>query len=353
LGRNAGGFLDLPEQFFIHPRARKLFQQRMRYLIARYAYSPRLFAWEFWNEVALTDRFSSQVCTAWHKEMGDYVKALDPTGRLVTTSYHSRFDNEAFALRSQDIPQVHVYVGSYGGDLIAWTVDYVKEQKAFGKPVLIGEYGLGHTKDYFRVEADSTWPVDPDGLHIHNGMWAGLFSGSAGTAMSWWWDLYIHRNNLYHHFTGISRYLAGEDLRPLALRHVKLLGGSDYFRTPKHVGYALAGRDRALGWVYESAYTIANFAPGDEPSDNVRVEIDGLNSGDWWAEFWDTYDGGVVAREKVTVFDGSVELRLPPFCGDIAFKLVQDEPKGEVQTETPQHDRMVQKLKELAKQFKK
>jgi hypothetical protein len=347
--RAVGGFLDDPEEFFIHPRAQQLFKRRMRYHVARYGYSPHLLAWEFWNEVALTDRFSGPVCTAWHKKMGDYVKRLDPTGRLVTTSYHTRFDNDAYRLSSHDFAQVHIYGGTFGGDLVDWIIYDVGNHRTYGKPVLIGEFGLGHDSSYFTIEADSEWPVDPCGLHIHNGLWAGLFSGSAGTAMPWWWDHYIHKNNLYFHFTGISRFMQDEDLRPYKLKLVKLF--EDRYRTPEFKCYVLAGPERAYGWVYQTAWTIEHFNPGPKPKENVRLVLENLDDGPCWVEFWDTYDGVVTWRCQDTVEDGSLTIRVPPFRGDVAFKLFREEPGRPVKADTPIHDQMVKELQQLAARF--
>ena len=36
--------------FLTDATARRLYQRRLRYLLARWSYSPQLFAWEFWNE---------------------------------------------------------------------------------------------------------------------------------------------------------------------------------------------------------------------------------------------------------------------------------------------------------------
>lgn len=43
--------------------------------------------------------------------------------------------------------------------------------------------------------------TDPDGIGLHNDLWAPSVSLAAGTAMMWWWDSYIAPYNLYHHFT--------------------------------------------------------------------------------------------------------------------------------------------------------
>jgi hypothetical protein len=41
--------------------------------VARYAYSPNVWAWEFWNELGE----ARPEIVDWHREMGDYLHALD------------------------------------------------------------------------------------------------------------------------------------------------------------------------------------------------------------------------------------------------------------------------------------
>jgi len=356
------GFLEHPSEFFTHPRARSLFRRRMRYLIARYGYSTALAAWELWNEVRLTDGYSSANTTLWHREMGDFIKALDPTRRMVTTSYGSRWERDAYALPSHDFSQIHIYHVD-NTEWSTWLIRSVDEQlrnidndRELTKPILIGEYGLAHNPNYVELTDDATWPVDPDGLHVHNSLWIGLFSGSAGTAMNWWWDLYIDRRNLYYHFTGIRRYLQGEDLREGGLRRVDLFEAdreASYLHTPKTSGAALVGRDRAYGWAYQSAYTIRHFGPDHKPASGVRVELSGLDDGLYWAEFWNTVDGVAIAREEVAVSHGRARLTLPDFRGDLAFKLFRDEPRAPLADRTPMHDAWLAKLQALARRFGK
>ncbi|MCB0853893.1 MAG: T9SS type A sorting domain-containing protein, partial [Bacteroidetes bacterium] len=45
---------------------------------------------------------------------------------------------------------------------------------------------------------------DTEGIHFHNALWGSLMSGAAGSAMSWWWDSYIHPQDLYGHFQPVS-----------------------------------------------------------------------------------------------------------------------------------------------------
>ena len=49
-----GGPLESPSEFATNQIAIKFWQQRLRYIAARWAAYPNLFAWEWWNEVNFT-----------------------------------------------------------------------------------------------------------------------------------------------------------------------------------------------------------------------------------------------------------------------------------------------------------
>jgi hypothetical protein len=77
----------------------------------------------------------------------------------------------------------------------------------YHKPVILSEFGAD-----WRWSDDSYTTKDVDGVQIHNGIWSSVHSGSVSSAMLWWWDNYIHPNNLYYHFKALSRYL--ERIKP-------------------------------------------------------------------------------------------------------------------------------------------
>jgi len=84
-----GGFLSNPAQFFTNATARALTKRKLRYIIARWGYSPAIMAWELFNEVQFTDAAQNGQWTnviAWHNEMAQFLRAQDPWQHLVTTS---------------------------------------------------------------------------------------------------------------------------------------------------------------------------------------------------------------------------------------------------------------------------
>jgi hypothetical protein len=198
------GPLEKPEDFWTNNEAIDLFKRRLRYIVSRWGYSTSILAWELWNEVELTDNYDFETVAEWHNQMADFLRQLDPHSHLVTTSSDSNFGDEEYI----DFLTVHRYgptgfldIGGTVHNMISELIDQ------YQKPVLLSEFGAD-----WRWFGDSYTTKDTEGIQIHNGVWSSVHSGSAASAMLWWWDNYIHPNNLYYHFKALSSYLEG--IRP-------------------------------------------------------------------------------------------------------------------------------------------
>ncbi|WP_170067506.1 DUF5060 domain-containing protein [Neolewinella xylanilytica] len=234
-----GGPLQRTREFFTDSTAMAHTKNRLRYVVARWGYSRNIMAWELFNEVGWTDDYEEikdDVAT-WHREMARYIKEIDPYGHLVTTSFADEaHGDEVWNDPNIDLTQTHFYVNS--GNIERALVGGVRRYlDTFAKPTLVGEFGLGSDRDLVRT--------DPDGVYVHNSLWAGLFGGGAGTAMSWWWDNYIDPQNLYHHFRGIATVasaipLLEGDMAPTEA-YVRGAPG-DVFLTPT-LGWGSIGED--------------------------------------------------------------------------------------------------------------
>ncbi len=197
-----GGPCQHPREFFTHEEAKRLFRQRLRYLVARWGHSPAVLAWEFWNEVDIVTAYDSAAVAAWHAEMARYLRELDPWDHLITTSFaRTEGDPAVDGLPEMDFVQSH----NYGSADVASTISRYSADKAaaYGKPHFFGEFGT----DVFGEGNTS----DPQGLHLHNGLWSAMLSGDAGTAMLWWWDSYVHPRNLYPRFAALAAFADGVD----------------------------------------------------------------------------------------------------------------------------------------------
>ena len=198
-----GGPCQNTFEFFTNEEAREHTKNRYRYIVARWGYARSILCWELFNEVHWTDNFQANknLVAQWHFEMAGYLKSTDTNGHLITTSYGDDLtDENVWSHPDFDFTQTHIYINSPNIEraLGSGNRNYLN---VFEKPTLNGEFGLGGNVNLANQ--------DPDGIHIHNALWGGLFSGAFGTAMTWWWDNYIHPRNLYYHFSGLSQ-IAGE-----------------------------------------------------------------------------------------------------------------------------------------------
>lgn len=186
-----------PQDFFTNEQAKKYYKKKLRYLIARYGYSTHVLAWEFWNEVDLTDNYNSANVTKWHQEMARFVRENDPHQHLITTSFSgSAGDDNVWNLPEIDIVQTHLYnILDAVESVRTWCL---QKYEKFHKPHIFGEYGLD--------AGGKTEIAETSGMYLHTGNWTAAMSHSAGTPMSWWWDNYIDPNNLYHVYSGLAKF---------------------------------------------------------------------------------------------------------------------------------------------------
>jgi len=335
----AGGWLEQPAQFFTDERARKATRNQLRYAVARYGWSPNVWAWELWNEVETSAGFEGRAVAEWHREMAAYLKSVDGHEHLVTTSY--RFtppytDCAAYGLDEIDFVQVH----SYMPQIMSTFPQRVREVWQFNKPVAIAEYGLNVSPDYF--------DADPAGLHLHDGLWAGVFSGSAGTAMTWWWERYVHPRDLYFHYTGISRFLQGESLEGAVTCPSRVDEGKN-----EHFSLALKSGNKLLAWVGHNRNVTTSYVSDqlrvqaykcDFPSQPVTLRVSGDFAGPQWVVFYDTFDGVAVRVTRATGTRDGIAIRVPGFRHDVALKCTPEAdgyPAPTITGKMPIHERFI------------
>lgn len=203
-----GGMCEDTWDFFQDSTAIALTKNRLRYIMARWGYSKNIMAWELFNEVNWTDEYSthSPSITAWHEEMAAFLKTHDPNQHLVSTSYASQeLGDLTWTLHDIDFSQIHYYLPSANLErVIASGIRQYRDE--YDKPTLLGEFGIN-------TNAINYASLDPSGIYVHNGIWSGFFSGGMGTGASWWWDNYMHPQDLYYHYKGFSSLIQQLDLR--------------------------------------------------------------------------------------------------------------------------------------------
>ena len=209
-----GGPCTTPQDFLTDPEARRLTRNKLRYLIARYGYSPYLHSWEFWNECNSACGASLEDMVDWHKHMCDFMRQEDPYGHLLTTSVSGSDDYEAlWSLSGLDYNQVHTYDQHELATPVFHLVDFYSRK--YGKPCVIGEFGVKNP-----TKRDQRWG------HLHKGLWQSTFSPAPTTALNWFREQ-IDAQDQYCQFEPVARVnreLCAEDgsieqlrLPPIAL----------------------------------------------------------------------------------------------------------------------------------------
>ncbi len=193
-----GGPCATPNDFFTDPAARKIYQKRLRYLVARYGYSTHLLGWEFFNEIDnVYGPLRPSDVLAWHREMGDWLKQHDPFHHLVTTSLTGgSVRHDIWALPEMDFTQYHSYMDPDPGRKVAEiAADFTRR---FDKPMMIGESGTDAHE----------WGIaaDPYLRGFRQLLWEGALGGSVGTSMTWWWQD-VHADRVYGLYTALSTVL--------------------------------------------------------------------------------------------------------------------------------------------------
>lgn len=195
-----GGPCEIPNDFFAMPEAREIYKKRLRYLVARYGYSPYLQCWQFFNEIDNVfprENLDEPVVYDWHDEMGQWLKENDPYKHLVSSSLTGGSDRpELWKLPTMDFSVYH----SYNDPAPARTIAQIAHSfvDRYKKPVFIGEFGT------------SAWGLnmekDPFLRGFRQGLWGGVMGGSVGSSMSWWWET-IHSENLYSIYHSMHKIL--------------------------------------------------------------------------------------------------------------------------------------------------
>ena len=304
-----GGPCQTQNEFFTSEAAKRLYEKRLRYIVARWSAFPNLLAWEFFNEIDNEYAYvKHDDVIAWHGQMGRRLRSLDPFDHLISSSFTGGSERpDLYALPEMDFAQYHSYNEPHPARM---TTEKTKRFfDKYRKPFFVSEYGT----DWKGWKPDT----DPHFRALHQAIWSGAFAGAAGTGMTWWWES-IHTADLYHHWSALHAFLAGTgigrgDLQPAKFENTD---GSV-------IPFGVAASDEALIWLLDRACDWPDGAmdPNPSPVTGAKVTLTGIDDGVWSVEWCSTLTGEPVASGEVTAADGGLRLEVPVFQADIAAHL--------------------------------
>jgi len=304
-----------------------MWRNRLRYAVARWGYSPNVLAWEFWNEINCVKGYNGRSgdMVAWSGEMGRYLKATDPWRHLVTNSLGSYLDDPSlWKLPEMDIVQGHGYwhptepaAKEAAKDMAAFVASWQEKLNRYGKPAIYSEFGLVNESwgDSPLMEKDA------EGEHFHEGLWAPVFHGGAGTAMLWW-PSWVDSRDLYRRFLSVSKFLANVPWTRAGFRKAAATSSDPGAEVTAQVG-RYAGSGFALVWVRNPRHTWWNAVNGIPmpPVEKTVVTVPDMPDGGYVLERWDTWNCGTAGGEYVQAKRGKVSFEVTGLERDIAVMI--------------------------------
>jgi hypothetical protein len=331
----------------------KEYQERIfRYIIARWGYSPNILSWELFNEIdelqwSDTGHWDWAAVINWHQQMAQYIQSIDAHHHLVNTSTGSfKTHSDLYGLPEMGLAEIHFYYvpgccdyapsDPAGRDMADLTRYYAHllYGSVTDKPSLIGEWGILNEN----WTASPLLDADTAGVHLHNGLWASLMSGMAGTGLGWYWDYYQdHDPAWWQPYSGIASFFNGLWIANLTVMKpvnvdFSLPDGSDdrpdAFSSTNSSLRVMGLRSDALiyGWIQNTENTWWNFVHAIPPTpQSGAITIYDLTPGvDYTVDWWDTYTTTqqIIGTDLVTAqTDGTITLNISNLQKDVAFKV--------------------------------
>ena len=307
-----GGPAASPLEFFILDEARAVYKNRLRYLIARWGYSTHLIIWEFWNEIDHPKwcqdwNFVKNTVANWHREMGAYLRKVDPYHHLISTSFsHENNQPLIWNLSEMDVVQAHNYGGT--DNLAKKVLEITAELKTNfpDKPMFISEYGT----DYHGYTREG----NAEEIGIHNSIWASALSLNTGITHWWWWNT-IDEYNLYFHYNNLGIFI--ENIPWLDCKSLNLKSN-----IPEVLTVGIGTRDKAWVWVHNSNnnWENAKFERPHKELTGINITLNDFPAGNYQIHEFDTYSGEYQPVEALS-FGSSPVIRIAKLAKDKAYSI--------------------------------
>ena len=327
-----------------------------RYFVARWSYSPALHSLELANENMLSQP-SYDAAFA----LAQYVRELSPRHILMSNSFWGWFVNDFWSdpVRGylMDYADKHWYANKSGageGELIGtitndsaanvrecWSQfrDY-GQWFDYSKPIVRGETG---------VAVSGTEPQDPDiardtqGTYYHKQLWAQV--GSVGYQCDGeWYPMLLDDHNLWGMFAAYERFMQGE---PLTNGKYEAIG-TDLDDSRQISATSVTGSLRAWGardigacnvllWIDNSQHTWRHVVDRVViPAASATLALQGLITGTYTAEWWNTTTGATTTSKTYTVMDDhKLVFSVGPLATDVAVKFKCSTPNQPLQVYLP------------------
>lgn len=310
-----GGWLTRASGLLTDERVEASLDRLRRYLAGRYADHPGVFAWKLITEADFvgTNRDHMRLTEeqrTWHERSAARWRALDMYGHPICGHWSQNW--ERVAPQVADLPGISfLCIDAYqmsreplAALLTASTQGRPGSRalKSYGKLVLVTEYG----------GSSSAAPSPILAAQLAAAPWIALVSGHGGMPMFWWYE-WVDQGSRFGSYRALAGFLEGEDLRDPQ-------GSSTAFRVPGLTVRAWSRPGRILGHLLDAGW----LATGDEgrQQEGAKVLIaEQVGAGPMTIAWWDAEQGAERERSVFVHPGGRLELPVPAFRRQLAFKL--------------------------------
>ena len=277
--KSNGGPLNNVREYLASDAGQNLFLKKLDFYRDRYGSDTIFFGWELWNEMNALTGPQDEIFFDWNIQMLSELKkrfpqnlAMQSLGSFDTERVRGLY-KEMMLLSGNDVAQVHRYLDPGAPlevchlpmDIISSSA--VEEIRSYnpGKPVILAETGAVESR---HSGPSKLYPADTAGVLLHDILFAPFFSGSAGAGMSWHWDSYVEKNNLWYHFGRFSETV--KNINPVKENFVPSKSETDLFRI-----YQLNGQHTTLLWLRDKSNTWeSELRNGEPPVLNHKTVLD-------------------------------------------------------------------------------
>ncbi len=248
-----GGPLDSVRQYLTSAEGQQLFLNKLDFYRKHYGSDTLFFGWELWNEMNAMSVPKDSLFISWNKRMLAEVKKRFPENLVMQSlgsfdgDYVRPLYKQMMSMPGNEVAQVHRYLdlGAHlevchaPMDIICASA--VNELRSYHleKPVLLAETGA---VEPHHAGPSKYYPKDTAGILLHDILFAPFFSGAAGTGISWHWESYVAKNNLWYHFGRFARAI--KDIDPIQESFKPSFKETDSLRI-----YILKGKKTTLLWL--------------------------------------------------------------------------------------------------------
>lgn len=343
-------------EFFINPKAKKAYKNRLRYIFARYGYSTNIAVFEMFNEIqhlnpALGGDNNFDALDAyfkpWLEEMLYYIKnELNHKDHLFTVSYEEGFGgDDIWNLPNVDFTCSHPYNWHGSNSFGSVFVNDTHFVNKYHKPYQAGEMGLSATRNPKFAEYM--------GPTFHTLLWSTAFTGAITSGLDMWGDKGTKippiapqwprecAGNFVEHFTPLRNFIQNisfDEKNYIPKEYHNQDGKIETFYLIENNGI---NADNAIGYVRNKSFWWANLgllpsevneynlAVGNAPhylenqpvlNGNLgQIFIQGLKwNSQYIVEWYDTYNGSLISSTPFTSF-GDTKFLTPPNFGGTCF----------------------------------